>query len=233
MSARTGEPIALLDDGGTLTDLRTAIAGLIAAKYLAPRRPKCIGIVGTGIQGRLQLELLIGHYGSSAVRVWGRDRHKAAAFVADATIAGDDTTLVETLPELCSQCDLIVTTTPSTRALIAADWIRPGTHITAVGADAPGKQELDPVLFKRADIRAVDSISQCVDHGETAHAVAAGFVQATDLVELGSLIDGTAAGRSSAGQITIADLTGLAVQDIRIAQHVWRRARAGSERPRT
>lgn len=230
MSAQTGEPIALLDDGGRLTDLRTAIAGLIAAKYLAPRRPKCIGIVGTGIQARLQLELLIGHYGSSAVRVWGRDRQKVAAFIANATIAGDDTTAVETLPELCSQCDLIVTTTPSTRALIHPDWIRPGTHITAVGADAPGKQELDPALFGRAAICAVDSIAQCVDHGETAHAVAAGIVDATDLIELGALIDGTAEGRSSPGQITIADLTGLAVQDIRIAQHVLRRARGTNGR---
>lgn len=232
MSAQTGEPKTLLDDGGHLTDLRTALAGLVAAKYLAPRRPKCIGIVGTGIQARLQLELLIGHYGSSPVRVWGRDRRKAAAFVANMTTAGNDTAVAETLAELCGECDLIVTTTASTRQLISVDWVRAGTHITAVGADAPGKQELDPALFERADICAVDSVAQCVDHGETSHAVAAGRIDAGKLVELGALIDGAAAGRSSPGQITIADLTGLAVQDIRIAQHVLRSVRASAPQPK-
>jgi ornithine cyclodeaminase len=226
LSAQTGEPLTLLDDAGRLTDLRTAIAGLIAAKYLAPRRPKCIGIVGTGIQARLQLELLMGHYGSSAVRVWGRDRRKAAAFVENTTTSGNDTAMAQTLAELCGECDLIVTTTASTRPLISADWVRAGTHITAVGADAKGKQELDPALFARADICAVDSVAQCVDHGESSHAVAAGLIEETKLVELGTLIEGSVAGRSSAGQITIADLTGLAVQDIRIAQHVLQRVRA-------
>lgn len=223
VSAQTGEPVALLDDGGYLTDLRTAIAGLIAAKYLAPRRPKCIGIVGTGIQARMQLELLTGHYGSGPVRVWGRDKRKAASFVENITTASNNTAVAETLVDLCSQCDLIVTTTPATRPLLAADWIRAGTHITAVGADATGKQELDPALFARADICAVDSAEQCVDHGETAHAVAAGLIDAAKLIELGALIDGTQVGRSAHDQITIADLTGLAVQDIRIAQHVLRR----------
>lgn len=231
LSAQTGEPLTLLDDGGRLTDLRTAIAGLIAAKYLAPRRPGCIGIVGTGIQARLQLELLMSHYGSSPVRVWGRNRRSAAAFVEDTTTAGNDTAVAETLAELCGECDLIVTTTASTRPLISADWVRAGTHITAVGADAKGKQELDPALFARADICAVDSIVQCVDHGETSHAVAAGLIDQARLVELGALVDGSKVGRSGGEQITIADLTGLAVQDIRIAQHVLRRIR-GSERAR-
>lgn len=223
LSAQTGEPTMLLDDGGYLTDLRTAIAGLIAARYLAPRRPKCIGIVGTGIQARMQLELLTGHYGSGAVRVWGRDRRKAAAFVENMTTAGNNTAVAETLVELCSQCDLIVTATASTRPLLAAEWIHAGTHITAVGADAKGKQELDPALFARADICAVDSAAQCIDHGETAHAVAAGLIEPSRLVELGALIGGAQAGRCAREQITIADLTGLAVQDIRIAQHVLRR----------
>lgn len=231
LSAQTGEPTALLDDGGYLTDLRTAIAGLIAAKYLAPRRPKCIGIVGTGIQARMQLELLTGHYGSGPVRVWGRDRRKAAAFVENMTTAGNNTAVAETLVDLCNQCDLIVTTTPSIRPLLAAEWIRAGTHITAVGADAKGKQELDPALFARASICAVDSTAQCVDHGETAHAVAAGLIEPAQLVELGALIDGSQPGRSAHDQITIADLTGLAVQDIRIAQHVLRRLGDGSGRP--
>jgi ornithine cyclodeaminase len=223
LSAQTGEPTVLLDDGGYLTDLRTAIAGLIAAKYLAPRRPKCIGIVGTGIQARMQLELLTGHYGSGPVRVWGRDRRKAAAFVENMTTAGTNTAVADTLAELCSQCDLIVTTTPSTAPLLAAEWIRAGTHITAVGADAKGKQELDPTLFERADICAVDSAAQCIDHGETAHAITAGLIEPAKLVELGAIIEGTKAGRSAREQITIADLTGLVVQDIRIAQHVLRR----------
>lgn len=221
ISARTGEPQALLDDGGYLTDVRTAIAGLIAAKHLAPRRPTSIGIVGTGTQARMQLEFLSDYYGNCTARVWGRDLRKAAAIVEETAAMGNDAAVATTIRALCEECDLIVTTTASTAALIAAEWIRPGTHITAVGADAKGKQELDPNVFGRADLRVVDSLAQCVDHGEVAHAVAAHVVSPDDLVELGSIVAGVRAGRSSPQQITVADLTGLAVQDIQIAKCVW------------
>ena len=226
ISARTGEPQALLDDGGYLTDVRTAIAGLIAAKYLAPQPPTCIGIVGTGTQARLQLELLSGHYGHCPVRVWGRDKTKAAAFAAEAVARGHGAIPTEAIRDLCRECDLIVTATASTVPLISSEWIRPGTHITAVGADAVGKQELHPSVFGKAHIRVVDSLEQCVDHGDAAHAVKAHAIVPADLIELGSIIAGTHTGRSGPEQITVADLTGLAVQDVQIAKCVWQKLRS-------
>lgn len=221
VSARTGIPVALLQDEGSLTDLRTAIAGLIAAKHLAPCAPVVLGIVGTGIQARLQHKLLMTRFASSPAVVWGRKADQTLRLVRELEAQGYVAHAAESLRELCQQANLIVTTTPSTQPLIAADWVRPGTHITAVGADAPGKQEIDARLFERATVRVVDSMSQCVHHGETAHAIQAGIVGEGSLVELGRLLAEPTLGRTAREQITIADLTGVAVQDVRIAQCVW------------
>ena len=122
--------------------------------------------------------------------------------------------------ELCKHCNLIVTTTSAQKPLINAKEVQPGTHITAVGADAPGKQELDPEIFRLADIRVVDSKSQCLDHGETYHPYQAGIVTEEDLVELGDIISNSQWQRQSEEQITVADLTGISVQDIQIAKSV-------------
>jgi ornithine cyclodeaminase len=108
---------------------------------------------------------------------------------------------------------------------MAAD-VQPGTHVTAVGADAPGKQELDAVLFRKAAVRAVDSRSQCFDHGDAFHALKAGVVTEKDFVELGEVIANPALGRTRQDQITVADLTGLAMQDIEIAKLVYSRLTA-------
>lgn len=221
LSAHTGEPLALFDDGGFLTDVRTAIAGLIAAKVLARQQPKRIGIVGAGIQAGLQLQYLLRHFGSRPVDVWARDAVKATRFSEDRKLQGLDITVAGSVQSLCERCDLIVTTTPSSEPLIFAEWLQPGTHITAVGADAEGKQELHVDVFRRADVCAVDSVSQCVDHGDASHAIAAGAVKAENLRELGSILAGEKAGRIRDSEITLADLTGLAVQDIQIADSIW------------
>src|SRR5690606_33630678 len=112
------------------------------------------------------------------------------------------------------------TTTAAKKPLIHAKDVQSGTHITAVGADAPGKQELDPEIFRLADICVVDSMSQCLDHGETYHPHQAGIVNEKDLVELGNVISSSKWQRQSEDQITIADLTGISVQDIQIAKSV-------------
>ncbi|MBS0419906.1 MAG: ornithine cyclodeaminase family protein [Proteobacteria bacterium] len=226
ISALTGEPCALLDDGGYLTDLRTAIAGSIVAKYLAPPQPARIGILGTGTQARAQVDLLLRRFGRRPVVIWGRNPGKAGELAEALQATGCDASVVSSPRDVCMSCDLIVTTTASTAPLIEVDWVRPGTHITAVGADAKGKQELDPAVFAVADIRVVDSMEQCVDHGETAHAVAAGVVTVGQLMELGNLVSGKCPGRSGPKQISVADLTGVAVQDIQIAKHVWNKVNA-------
>jgi ornithine cyclodeaminase len=228
VSAVTGEPLALLEDGGSLTDLRTAIAGLVAAKHLAPAPPVVLGIVGTGIQARLQRQLLMRRFPESPTVIWGRRAEAVERFALEIAAEGRPVAVVASVRELCERANLIVTTTPSVEPLLQADWVHPGTHITAVGADAPGKQELDPRLFARAAVRVVDSLEQCAHHGEAGHALRASVVAQDQLLELGRLLVAPELGRGGAEQITVADLTGVAVQDIRIAQCVWRRFRTST-----
>ena len=222
MSAETGEPLALLDDSGYLTDVRTAIAGCIAARYLAPDVVECVGIVGAGMQARMQLQYLRHARECRRVKVWARRGEQSAEYRKEMSNSGFDVQVAKSLEHLCESSNLIVTTTAATSTLISSEWIGPGTHITAMGSDAPGKQELDPALFAIADICAVDSLSQCVDHGDSHFAVAGGQVAEADLVELGDIISGKTRGRSASEEITIADLTGVAVQDIQIAKAVWK-----------
>ena len=220
-SATTGHPVALLEDEGHLTDLRTAMAGAIAAKYLMPSNVTCIGIVGRGIQAQLQLEYLKYVTGCRKAIVWNHRTERLTDFVDKAQEQGFDITATADADELARNSNLIVTTTPSTAPLIRSDAIQAGTHITAVGADTPGKQELETSLISKADLVVVDSLSQCTDHGEIQTAIRASDVAKSDLVELGNIISGSSPGRSSDEQITIADLTGVAVQDIAIASAVY------------
>jgi ornithine cyclodeaminase len=215
-SAKTGEPIATLLDEASLTDLRTAAAGAVAAKHLGPKSVTMIGIVGGGMQARLQLDFLRHVTTCRDAVVWARRPEQAKALRVD----GFDIEVVPSVSDLARRCNLIVTTTPAREALLMAADVQPGTHVTAVGADAPGKQELDAALFRKAAVRAVDSRSQCFDHGDAFHALKAAVVAEKDFVELGEVIANPALGRSRQDQITIADLTGLAMQDIEIAKLV-------------
>jgi ornithine cyclodeaminase len=221
-SATTGHPVALLEDEGHLTDVRTAMAGAIAAKYLMPESVHCIGVVGRGIQAGLQLEYLKDVTPCRNVLVWNHRSDNIDEFVEAVNSTGFDASVAGSADELASNSNLIVMTTPSTSPLISRDAVKPGTHITAVGADTPGKQELAIDLVSRADVLVVDSVSQCTDHGEIQSAIRAGDVDESDLVELGHVISGSSPGRTSEEQITIADLTGVAVQDISIATVVYR-----------
>jgi len=224
-SQKTGELAAVLLDEGYLTDLRTAVAGAIAAKYLAPSSVTRIGILGTGVQARLQLQLLRAVTPCRDVLVWGRNAQRAADYKADMDRDGFSVAIAGNVSDVPRACNLIVTATAATAPLILAADARPGTHITAVGADSAHKQELDAALFPKADVVVVDSVSQCADHGDLAHAVRAGLMQPNDVRELGAVIAGTAPGRTSPEQLTIADLTGVAVQDMQIAKAVYRACR--------
>jgi ornithine cyclodeaminase len=219
---KTGELAAVLLDEGYLTDLRTAVAGAIAAKYLAPKPVTRIGILGTGVQARLQLQLLRGVTSCREVLVWGRHAQRAADYQADMEREGFRVAIAGNVREVPHACDLIVTATAATAPLIHTADTRPGTHITAVGADSAHKQELDAAIFSKADVVVVDSVSQCADHGDLAHAVRAGVIRPNDVRELGAVIAGKAHGRTSPDQLTIADLTGVAVQDVQIAKAVYR-----------
>ncbi|MCX6572699.1 MAG: ornithine cyclodeaminase family protein [Candidatus Aminicenantes bacterium] len=223
---RTGLLQAVLLDEGYLTNLRTAVAGAIAAKYLAPRDVTAVGILGAGVQGRMQLDWLRRVRRFDEAVVWGVDEDELALFRRD--MEGPGLTIRTTLraEDVAAAANLIVTCTPATRPLLRADWIRPGTHITAVGSDTAAKQELDAAILARAGLVVVDSLSQSELRGEVFRAVSAGAIGRDRLVELGRVIEDPGLGRASADEITVADLTGVAVQDIQISAAVWDRLRS-------
>lgn len=219
-SQHTGEVIAILHDECLLTDVRTAIAGTICAKYLAPKNVHKIGIFGTGVQARMQLEYLKSVTDCRDVIVWGRHQEGLDQYKNDMEKAGYKVTTTMDAAEACANANLIVTTTPAHAPIITAQMIRPGTHITAMGSDTVEKQELDTEILKIADMLVVDSLPQSETRGEVCMARNAGVITDNDVVELGALI-AAAGGRENDEQITVADLTGVAVQDIKIAEAVY------------
>lgn len=226
-SQETGQLQTILLDEGHLTDVRTAIAGRVAAKYLAPRKEGIIGVVGTGVQARLQLLYLEERFKRWPVKVWGRSPQSTERYVEEMTSYGFQVQAAE-IRELAEKSTLIITTTPSKEPVIFGADLRPGVHITAVGADGSGKQELDTSVFARADRIIVDSISQCSRLGDASFAIKNKTISEGDLVELGAVIGNPSTlARQDEDEVTVADLTGLAVQDIQIATAVyeaWRKA---------
>jgi ornithine cyclodeaminase len=220
ISTLSGQPEFLLQDNGYLTALRTSVAGLIAAKYLANKEVKAIGIIGTGLQARMQVELLTYLTNCKTIYVWGRCDNKLNLYKNDMTKNGFDVSITNDVSIIGQACNLIITTTASESAILKASHIKPGTHITAVGADSPNKLELEPEIISKSDIITVDSKSQCIDHGEISHAYEQGLITKDRLIELGEIINNPSLRRSNPQQITIADLTGLAVQDIQIVKSI-------------
>lgn len=219
-SQNTGEVVAILHDECLLTDVRTAIAGTVSAKYLAPKNVTAIGIVGTGVQARMQAEYLKTVTDCKDIIVWGRSTEGLLDYKRYMNALGYGVHATKDMAELCANANLIVTTTPAHAPLMTADMIRPGTHITAMGSDTLEKQELDPEILARADMVVVDSIPQSETRGEVCKARDAGTITDDDIVELGTVIS-SGKGRTSDDQITVADLTGVAVQDIKIAEAVY------------
>jgi len=219
-SQKSGMLQAVLLDEGYLTDVRTAVAGRVAATYLAPADVDAIGIVGTGIQARMQVVELKAVTACRKLVVWGRDEDRLAAYRADMEREGFSVETTMEAADIGRYCNLIVTATPSSSPILEAAHIRPGTHITAMGADTESKQELDSDILAGADLVVADSIPQCVERGEIARALKNGCITQEHITELGQIITGAAPGRSNDGQITVADLTGVAVQDIQIARAV-------------
>ena len=220
-SQRTGELVSILLDEGVLTDTRTAVAGAIAAKYLAPREVRRIGIVGTGTQARLQLQYLMPVTDCRDVLVWGRGQMQLSRYREVMEPLGFNILTTADTAEIQRTCNLIVTTTPADKPLLFEAELRPGTHMTAVGSDTAHKQELETAVLGNSDLVVADSIAQCLLRGEIHHAIKDGQIRQEKLLELGNIISGKDVGRMNDEQISVADLTGVAVQDIQIANAVY------------
>ena len=219
-SQKTGHISSVLLEEGELTNHRTAAAGAVAAKCLAPKNVNMIGIVGTGVQSRLQALYLQKMTDCRNLVIWGRNKDKAELAAVDMQKMGYEANVIENLNDLCKVSQIIVTTTPATSPLLKREMITPGTHITAMGSDTSDKCELSPDILDLADIVAADSIEQAIQRGEISQALKAGKCNKDKLVELGSIIIDPSKGRTNDQQITIADLSGVAIQDIMIAKAV-------------
>ena len=217
---KNGKPLGLLQDEGYLTDVRTAVAGAICAKYLAPNNIQAIGIIGTGVQARMQLEYLKNVTDCRTAIVWGRSKSALNQYRTDMADSGFIIETTMALDQVTDNCNLIVTCTASEKPIIRKNHVKGKVHITAMGSDTPNKQELGSNVLSKADLIIADSRSQCEVRGEIHHAIRNNAVSMDSIAELGEIINGDRQGRTTSSEVTVADLTGVAVQDIQISKAV-------------
>jgi len=227
VNPKNGTPIAIM--GGTwATDMRTGAAGGIAAKYLAKKDSKVVGLVGAGAQARTQLMGLLSFYKKlEEVRVWSRTEKTRDAYVTEMKqLYGNVAKIVsvESVKDAVEGADIVVTTTPSNKPIVSNDWVEAGMHFNCIGADAPGKQELDPAILKRAKI-IVDDWEQASHSGEINVPLTKGIITKQDVWgEIGEVVAGLKPGRTSPKEITVFTSTGLAVQDAVTAELAYKKA---------
>ena len=222
LDSETGVIKSVLLDEGYLTDTRTAIAGAIAAKYLSNEDASNLGIIGAGIQARLQLKAILLVRKINKINLWARDKVKVHEFKDSLKDLNIDINISESCEDLASSSDIIITTTPSKKPLLEFDWIKKGTHITAMGSDAEQKNELHPAMIKLCDKYIPDNQPQTTILGELHHAIKENLISPDHKFDdLGSIIIDPSLGRKNKEDITICDLTGTGVQDTAIARYTY------------
>ena len=224
LDSKTGVLKSVLLDKGYLTDVRTAIAGAIAAKHLSNPESSNVGIIGAGIQAKMQLEALLLVRNIKTAYIWSRDSKKTNKFVQNIKDKINIKIIACESPEqTVNLSEILITCTPSKSPIIKSEWLKQGLHITAMGSDAEMKNELDPKIIKDCDYYIPDSQSQTSILGELNHAIKAGLVSAEKKYnELGSVIINSNLGRRNINDVTVADLTGTGVQDTAIARHTYK-----------
>ena len=223
--AITGAPVAIVQDGGLLTDWRTAVAGAVASHALARGDAKTLGVIGTGIQGLWQPLAHKTVIDFDRLLIWGRSVEKAKAIQTqlEPQLPSVKIEVFTNLERLVRESEIIVTATGSTTPLIRSEWLQPGTHITAVGADDDRKRELEFGVLERANVIVVDSLLVNQKYGDIAQALKSGVLETSRLIELGTLLNNPNLGRISSQQITVAKLVGLGVQDLAAVEVVLER----------
>ena len=220
---RNGLPLCIMD-GTHITGLRTGAAGAVAAKYLANKNSHVVGLVGCGVQAMTQLEGLLAFFSIREVRLWGPVRSEAIQFKKRLRGKIKNVIVTSSVKECIHSCDIIVTTTPSRRPLVYLSWLKKGVHINAIGADAPGKQELDPHILRKAMV-VIDDWEQASHSGEINVPLGKRQIGKKDIYgTLGDIIIGKKKGRRRAQDITVFDSTGLAIQDVAVAYDIYKRA---------
>ena len=223
LDSQTGVIKSVLLDKGYLTDVRTAIAGAIASKYLSNPESSTVAIIGTGIQARMQLEALSLVRDIKNVNVWSRDIKKTHAYIEDVSKNINlNFTAFDNTNEVVNNADILITTTPSKKPLVDYSSLPKGIHITAMGSDAEEKNELEPDIIKNCDVYVPDSQAQTSILGELNHAIKNNLIK-SDMIfnDLGKIIINPELGRKNNDDITVADLTGTGVQDTAIARYAY------------
>jgi alanine dehydrogenase len=212
-------------DGSLITGLRTGASGAVSVKALARKNARTVASIGTGNQARMQIRAINEVMKIEEIHAWSRTPETLSRYKTDIESEfGIPVIVASSKKEAVERADILITTTRGKGDLVEADWVRPGTHIVAVGTDARGKQELDPELFRHAKI-IVDSIPQCIEKGETQHPLASNIIAKDDIHgEIGEVLLGTKPGRESDDEITIFDSTGMATQDNTTAHKIYSNA---------
>jgi alanine dehydrogenase len=225
INPRSGFPIAIMD-GTWITNMRTGAIGGVAVKYLARKDSRVVGMVGTGAQARTQLMALMEVMRIDEVRAFSPDLEGTRKFVDEAKKRFDlNVRAVKSGEDAVRNVDVVVTTTPVREPVVKNAWIKDGMHINAIGADAPGKEELDPLILKRAKI-VVDDLEQAYHSGEINVPLKRGVITRGEIyAELGDIVAGKKVGRISDDEITVFDSTGLAIQDAVGAWMVYQEAK--------
>ena len=223
LDSQTGVIKSVLLDKGYLTDVRTAIAGAIASKYLSNPDSSTVAIIGTGIQARMQLEALTLVRDIKNVNVWSRDIKKTHAYIEDVSKNINlNFTAFDNTNEVVNNADILITTTPSKKPLVDYSSLPKGIHITAMGSDAEEKNELEPDIIKNCDVYVPDSQAQTSILGELNHATKNNLIKSNMIYnDLGKIILNPELGRKNNDDITVADLTGTGVQDTAIARYAY------------
>ena len=220
LSAKSGHCEAVLLENGYLTDLRTGLAGAVAARHLAPPGPLRIGVVGTGAQARMQLRCIAVEQDIQSVQVLSRTLHRANDFAeAMAEELGLKIDIANDAVSFEERCNLIITPTPAVSPVLPGERIGHNCLVIAVGADAPGKRELPTTYLEKAELLVCDSIAQCTLNGELQYWNSNHETLPQRIVELGKVIAGGGLDRSNVSGLIVCDLTGLGVQDTAIAAH--------------
>ena len=225
LDPKTGAPLAIMD-GTWITNLRTGAGGAVAAKYLARKDSRTVAMVGAGVQARTQLLALREVLKIEEIRVNDLSRVKAEEYAKEmGRKLGLEAEVIKETREAVRGADVVVTTTPSREPILMNDYVSEGMHINAIGADAPGKQELDPAILLRAKI-VVDDREQAIHGGEVNVPISKGIITRDHIhADLGEIVTGKKPGRTSREEITVFDSTGLAVQDIATDWVVYKKAK--------
>lgn len=218
-----GFPLCIMD-GTYATNIRTGAAGAVAAKYLARKNSHIIGLVGCGEQAKTQLYMLNELFDIREVRVWGHEKNYIKKFLRDLKWMNLAMLSAYSIKKCVQNCDIIATTTPSRNPLVRLPWLKEGVHINAIGADAKGKQELDPAILQKAKV-VVDSWDQASHSGEINVPLKRGFLRRSDIyADIGKIVSGKKKGRIHDKEITVFDSTGMAIQDVAIANLIYTKA---------